>query len=62
MNKYLELNELQNMELMAKYGDIDIIFFDFFKIKSLKLTVPHWDWQNRVSVTIPLIYLGRVKK
>jgi len=42
--------------------DIDIIFFDFLKIKSLKLTVPHWDWQNRDSVTIPLIYLGRVKK
>ncbi len=28
MTKYLELNELQNMELMAKYGDIDIIFYD----------------------------------
>jgi alpha-L-fucosidase len=28
MNKYLELNELQNMELMAKYGDIDIMFYD----------------------------------
>lgn len=28
MAKYLELNELQNMELMAKYGDIDIIFYD----------------------------------
>jgi len=28
MNKYLELVELQNMELMAKYGDIDIIFYD----------------------------------
>ncbi len=28
MHKYLELVELQNMELMAKYGDIDIIFYD----------------------------------
>ncbi len=28
MKKYLELNELQNMELMAKYGDIDIMFYD----------------------------------
>jgi len=28
MEKYLELNELQNMELMAKFGNIDIIFFD----------------------------------
>ncbi|WP_372948930.1 alpha-L-fucosidase [Mariniphaga sp.] len=28
MGKYLELVELQCMELMAQYGDIDIIFFD----------------------------------
>ncbi|SHF74782.1 alpha-L-fucosidase [Mariniphaga anaerophila] len=28
MLKYLELLELQCMELMAQYGDIDIIFFD----------------------------------
>ncbi|MEN8115494.1 MAG: alpha-L-fucosidase [Bacteroidota bacterium] len=28
MKDYLELVELQTMELMAKYGDIDIIFFD----------------------------------
>jgi len=28
MEKYLELVELQCMELMAQYGDIDIIFFD----------------------------------
>ena len=28
MTKYLELNEIQNMELMAKYGDIDIMFYD----------------------------------
>ena len=28
MNKYLDLVELQCTELMARYGDIDIIFFD----------------------------------
>lgn len=28
MNKYAELNELQTIELMAKYGDIDILFYD----------------------------------
>ncbi len=28
MKKYVELVELQSIELMAKYGDIDIIFFD----------------------------------
>ncbi|MDX8340133.1 alpha-L-fucosidase [Draconibacterium sp. IB214405] len=28
MNRYIELNELQTIELMAKYGDIDILFYD----------------------------------
>ncbi len=28
MKKYTELVELQNMELMAKYGEIDIMFYD----------------------------------
>ncbi|MCF6356963.1 MAG: alpha-L-fucosidase [Draconibacterium sp.] len=28
MKKYLELVEMQSMELMAKYGEIDIVFFD----------------------------------
>nr|WP_320000621.1 alpha-L-fucosidase [uncultured Draconibacterium sp.] len=28
MKKYEELNELQTIELMAKYGDIDILFYD----------------------------------
>jgi 2-amino-4-hydroxy-6-hydroxymethyldihydropteridine diphosphokinase len=39
--------------------DIDIIFFDNFKLKTEKLIVPHKDWQNRSSVLIPLINLGR---
>jgi len=41
--------------------DIDIIFFDKFKIKSKKLVIPHRDWHNRESVLIPLINLGRLK-
>lgn len=28
LKKYLELDELQCMELMAKYGEIDVMFFD----------------------------------
>lgn len=28
LKKYVELDELQCMELMAKYGEIDVIFFD----------------------------------
>lgn len=41
--------------------DIDIIFFDKFKIKSQKLIIPHQDWFNRESVLIPLIKIGELK-
>jgi 2-amino-4-hydroxy-6-hydroxymethyldihydropteridine diphosphokinase len=34
--------------------DIDIIFFDYKKINTKKLTIPHKDWANRESVIIPL--------
>ena len=34
--------------------DIDIIFFKQKKINTKKLTIPHKDWHNRDSVTIPL--------
>ena len=34
--------------------DIDIIFFDNKKINTKKLIIPHKDWDNRESVTIPL--------
>jgi len=52
MNKYLELNELQNMELMAKYGDIDIIFFDGGEgplVEKCKQVV--WELQPNIIVT-----------
>jgi 2-amino-4-hydroxy-6-hydroxymethyldihydropteridine diphosphokinase len=39
--------------------DIDIIFFDNFRIKSRDLTVPHRDWKNRESVIIPMLNLGK---
>jgi 2-amino-4-hydroxy-6-hydroxymethyldihydropteridine diphosphokinase len=38
--------------------DIDIVFFDNFRIKSHDLTVPHPHWQERESVIIPLLNLG----
>ena len=41
--------------------DIDIIFFDDFKIDRKKLVVPHRDWRNRDSVLIPLINLGKLR-
>ena len=39
--------------------DLDIIFFDDRKIATQKLTVPHSDWKNRVSVLIPLHGVNR---
>jgi len=52
MEKYLELNELQNMELMAHYGDIDIMFYDGGEgplQEKCKQVV--WDLQPNVIVT-----------
>uniref|UniRef100_UPI003217C0FE alpha-L-fucosidase n=1 Tax=uncultured Draconibacterium sp. TaxID=1573823 RepID=UPI003217C0FE len=52
MKKYLELNELQNMELMAKYGDIDIIFYDGGEgplLEKCKQVV--WELQPNIIVT-----------
>ena len=37
--------------------DIDIIFFANKKINTKKLIIPHKDWANRESVTIPLKYI-----
>jgi len=41
--------------------DIDIIFFDNKKINTKKLTIPHKDWANRESVTIPLKHIQNNK-
>jgi 2-amino-4-hydroxy-6-hydroxymethyldihydropteridine diphosphokinase len=38
--------------------DIDIIFFDNFRIKSRDLVIPHRFWRERESVIIPLLNLG----
>ncbi|MCF6334087.1 MAG: alpha-L-fucosidase [Draconibacterium sp.] len=52
MAKYIELDELQNIELMAKYGDIDIIFYDGGKgplLEKCKEVV--WELQPNIIVT-----------
>ncbi len=52
MDDYLELVELQCMELMAQYGDIDIIFFDGGEgplLEKCKKTV--WELQPDIVVT-----------
>jgi len=52
MNDYLELVELQCMELMAQYGEIDIIFFDGgegpLQEKSKEVV---WELQPKIIVT-----------
>jgi alpha-L-fucosidase len=52
MTDYLELVELQCMELMAKYGEIDVIFFDGgegpLQEKCKKVV---WDLQPNIIVT-----------
>ena len=41
--------------------DIDIIFFANKKVNTKKLTIPHIDWHNRESVTIPLKHIQNNK-
>ena len=39
--------------------DIDMIFFEDRKMKTEELTLPHPHWQERESVTIPMVYMER---
>ena len=40
--------------------DIDIIFFNNFKINTKELTIPHVGFKNRPSVQIPLKYISKI--
>ena len=40
--------------------DIDIIFFDNYKIDTKELTIPHKEYKKRDSVMIPLKYIKRI--
>ena len=52
MNNYLELVELQCMELMAQYGKIDVIFFDGGEgLLQEKCKEVVWDLQPDIVVT-----------
>jgi 2-amino-4-hydroxy-6-hydroxymethyldihydropteridine diphosphokinase len=37
--------------------DLDIIFFETKKFYNKDLSIPHPEWQKRVSVVIPMLYL-----
>lgn len=52
MKKYLELNELQTMELMAKFGEVDIMFFDGGEgVLQEKCKEVVWELQPNIVVT-----------
>ena len=45
-------------ESTFRYGprliDIDIIFFNNYEVNQDNLTIPHYDWKNRLFVIEPL--------
>ena len=52
-------------ESTFRYGprliDIDIIFFNNYEIKQDNLTIPHYDWKNRLFVIEPLYEVLELK-
>ena len=42
--------------------DIDMIFYEYKKINTPTLTVPHPAWKQRESVTVPLLYMSKVRR
>jgi 2-amino-4-hydroxy-6-hydroxymethyldihydropteridine diphosphokinase len=52
-----KLGRVRTFKNAPRKIDIDLIFFDNLKIDKGCVTVPHYDWQNRVSVTLPLSLL-----
>jgi len=40
--------------------DLDIIFFETKKVYNKNLIIPHYDWNKRNSVLVPLIFLYKM--
>ncbi len=53
-NRYKRVRSFQDA---PRTLDIDIIFYNNFKINTPKLTIPHKGYRNRDSVLIPLKYV-----
>jgi len=54
----LRFKRIRSFKNAPRSLDIDIIFYKNKKISSYKLIIPHKEWQNRQSVTIPLSVLS----
>ena len=68
LSAFVLLDELQKIERKLKRAknshmeprtiDIDIVFFDDLTINKPKLTIPHYDWQNRDFFIKPLLEIN----
>ena len=58
LNEVKEIEDLLGRKKTYRYGprlfDIDIIFFNNENNSSKELTIPHYDWRNRLFVVEPL--------
>jgi 2-amino-4-hydroxy-6-hydroxymethyldihydropteridine diphosphokinase len=52
-----KLGRVRTFKNAPRKIDIDLIFFENLKIDKGCVTVPHYDWKNRVSVILPLSLL-----
>ena len=53
-----KLKRKKNSHMKPRTIDIDIVFFDDLKINKPKLTIPHYDWQNRDFFIKPLLEIN----
>jgi len=58
LNEVKEIEDFLGRKKTYRYGprliDIDIIFFNNENNSSKELTIPHYDWRNRLFVVEPL--------
>jgi 2-amino-4-hydroxy-6-hydroxymethyldihydropteridine diphosphokinase len=62
LNLEKKLGRVRTFKNAPRVIDIDIIFFDNFRVSKKNLNLPHPYWKERVSVTIPLSFLLRNSK
>ena len=53
-----KLKRKKNSHMKPRTIDIDIVFFDDLTINKPKLTIPHYDWQNRDFFIKPLLEIN----